>query len=201
MELQSKLDAVRRKYFDCTHPRVEPRLRIAVNGSEMRAAQCLDCGRQVGVYMKKADCPPNMPPWDLGLENEWSEREQSEVAAIRLESDRIRDEAFSLDKEKYREYLESTAWKNKRILVLNRDGHKCKGCGVATATDVHHLTYAHIYDEFLFELISLCRRCHDRVHADNTVYSVEAPEPFEHVGTAASRVMENLKKRMETPNA
>ena len=32
------------------------------------------------------------------------------------------------------------------------------------ATQVHHLTYAHLGDELLFELISVCDDCRKRIH-------------------------------------
>ena len=32
-----------------------------------------------------------------------------------------------------------------------------------TASDVHHLTYAHWRNEPLFDLISVCRPCHEQI--------------------------------------
>lgn len=51
----------------------------------------------------------------------------------------------------------------KRARVLLRAGRKCEGCG-EEATQVHHLTYEHVFEEFLFELIAVCRGCHERLH-------------------------------------
>ncbi|MCK1357156.1 MULTISPECIES: hypothetical protein [unclassified Bradyrhizobium] len=36
------------------------------------------------------------------------------------------------------------------------------------ATQVHHLTYKHIFREFVFELIAVCDECHSRLHSDKT---------------------------------
>lgn len=64
----------------------------------------------------------------------------------------------------YSSYLLSDEWKQKRHLVLSRCGEVCEGCGNREATEVHHITYSHIYDEFLFQLLGLCAACHKRWH-------------------------------------
>ena len=64
----------------------------------------------------------------------------------------------------YNAYLVSPEWDAKRKLVLARAHGKCEGCGYVAATTVHHLTYANCFDEFLFELVGLCDRCHSRAH-------------------------------------
>jgi hypothetical protein len=60
----------------------------------------------------------------------------------------------------YFKYLESDDWKKLRMIILERDKYQCQIC-YQQANDVHHLTYAHLKNEYLFELISLCRDCHD----------------------------------------
>lgn len=64
----------------------------------------------------------------------------------------------------YAAYLKTPAWRERRALVMKRAKNVCEGCGQAKATEVHHLTYAHIGKEFLFELVALCGACHDRWH-------------------------------------
>lgn len=51
--------------------------------------------------------------------------------------------------------------------VLERANHVCEGCGVNAATEVHHKTYKNVGNEFLFELVAICRPCHQRYHADD----------------------------------
>jgi len=58
-------------------------------------------------------------------------------------------------------------WEGKRLLVLTRCKYLCEGCGLRPARVVHHLTYDHLGDEFLFELVGLCYECHDRVHGSD----------------------------------
>ena len=68
-------------------------------------------------------------------------------------------------KETYGRYLASPAWKAKSRLVLLRAQGICEGCRLRPATEIHHTTYDHVGDEFLFELVALCRPCHDKFHA------------------------------------
>ena len=71
--------------------------------------------------------------------------------------------------EEYQEYLQSAEWKNTRDKVLYRDHFMCQGCLEVRATQVHHLSYKNIGNEFLFQLISLCDKCHERIHNANNI--------------------------------
>ena len=64
----------------------------------------------------------------------------------------------------YQEYLKSEQWQQLRRKVLRRDLHICQGCLAQPASEVHHTTYGHVRSEFVFELVSLCRDCHRRLH-------------------------------------
>ena len=86
------------------------------------------------------------------------------IHAMRDKYRRDRPPPLPTTKEKYADYLSTLGWKRKHNLVLNRARAKCEGCGMAQATEVHHLTYAHVGAEFLFELVALCGACHDRWH-------------------------------------
>lgn len=55
-------------------------------------------------------------------------------------------------------------WKYERQVVLERDGHRCKICNVATKLMVHHITrYELTQDNRPENLVTLCNRCHKRV--------------------------------------
>jgi 5-methylcytosine-specific restriction endonuclease McrA len=69
-----------------------------------------------------------------------------------------------MKRERYKQYLQSEAWRRRRELVLRRALGICEGCGQASATEVHHLTYDHVGNEFLWELVAICRDCHERYH-------------------------------------
>lgn len=68
--------------------------------------------------------------------------------------------------QRYNAYLSSVAWKRKRSLVLERDNYVCQGCMQQRATQAHHLTYAHVGHELLFELVSVCDTCHHTLHPE-----------------------------------
>ena len=69
-----------------------------------------------------------------------------------------------LRSEMYRLYLRSPKWRAKRKAVMTRDNGQCQFCG-AKAIDVHHLTYVRIFNESIYDLVAICRSCHDLLHA------------------------------------
>lgn len=151
----------------CSHQRREIRKKIASNGSPMVSAQCLDCGAQAGNYLKKAEWPQVCPSWDDGASGNHpniTDNYDDPLARFYLRVIAALQAEESGRKEEYSEYLLSPEWREKRRLVLERDGYLCQGCRKAKATEVHHLTYRNIYKEFLFELTSLCEKCHDDIH-------------------------------------
>jgi hypothetical protein len=69
-----------------------------------------------------------------------------------------------MNKEEYRQYLSSNEWRGKRERVLRRDKNRCIKCHSVENLQIHHLTYERVGKEFLCDLITLCRKCHERVH-------------------------------------
>jgi hypothetical protein len=67
---------------------------------------------------------------------------------------------------RYDAYLRSPAWRQKADLVKKRAGGMCEGCGTRIATQVHHVTYEHVCNEFLWELRAICNECHERIHGE-----------------------------------
>ena len=92
----------------------------------------------------------------------------SDVKSVSRKFDMIADEVRGwnsrIRKELYVEYLESDEWKERRKAVLKRDKNKCRFCG-KKATHIHHLTYKNIFQEPLYDLVSLCNGCHQLIHA------------------------------------
>lgn len=88
------------------------------------------------------------------------------LAKIKYEQEKAQREQKKLEWQQWynAEYLASEKWQDIRRRVLARAGHTCEGCGINSATQVHHLTYEHVGHEFLFELLALCRDCHKRIH-------------------------------------
>ncbi len=149
------------KAFDCEHVNKSVRIRTISNGSLQYVPQCLHCGRAVGNPIKKESCIGLVTkPFDIALYDSFEEQRRVASDQIKQTFDR---NAFI---DPYDEYLESEAWANMRRKVMSRAKDLCEGCGSKVATEVHHLTYAHVGHEFMFELVALCHQCHERIHAE-----------------------------------
>jgi len=62
----------------------------------------------------------------------------------------------------YRRYIASAAWRAKRARHAKRQ--TCEACGFRGQVDVHHKTYSAFRRERTWDLIALCRDCHEEVH-------------------------------------
>ena len=73
-----------------------------------------------------------------------------------------RDTQFS--KQDKKDYMRSEKWKQKRKLVLQRDGYCCMDCLSGDQLEVHHITYKRLGNEKLSDLATVCRSCHQKIH-------------------------------------
>jgi len=102
-----------------------------------------------------------LPLWDDKLKGTHFEQRSYDYVELRANADaEIRAKWLA----RYKEYRKTPEWKRKRALILKRDKHQCQGCSTAPATQAHHLTYFHVGEEFLFELVTVCNSCHKRLH-------------------------------------
>lgn len=156
-------------YLQCACDRSAIRLRTQANGVHIYSLQCLDCGRQIRAVSKNAPEileMPNRLPFDEALKERWHQRCREHSDAQRQQREQAR-EAQSIEWwQQYTAYLQTTAWRLKRQAVLTRANNWCEGCGKHQATQVHHLTYEHVFNEFLFELVAVCESCHRRIHPE-----------------------------------
>jgi len=67
----------------------------------------------------------------------------------------------------YINYLKSRHWTKISTETKERYGNKCQICGIMERLQVHHITYDHIGNEYPFELVPLCNKCHGDVHKKN----------------------------------
>lgn len=65
---------------------------------------------------------------------------------------------------KYKKYLLSIDWKNKREEVLKINLYKCQRCNNTTHLNIHHWTYKRLYNENLSDLFCICSECHNEFH-------------------------------------
>ena len=89
---------------------------------------------------------------------------QDELRLQREEKDRALKLLYIIESVDYKEYIKSAAWHQKRLARLKKDKYTCQKCGDTESLEVHHLTYAHLGDEPMEDLICLCRACHQKVH-------------------------------------
>ena len=67
----------------------------------------------------------------------------------------------------YSDYIESEEWKAVRRKRMSIDGYQCQMCGTAKNLEVHHLTYERLGHEDMDDLITLCHKCHEKVHKND----------------------------------
>lgn len=67
------------------------------------------------------------------------------------------------------QYIKTQAWEEMRQKVFRRDGFQCVVCKEAKNLNVHHITYDNLGAEKESDLVTLCRDCHKKVHAGDTV--------------------------------
>jgi len=68
-------------------------------------------------------------------------------------------------KEKYKSYIVSMKWKIFKRGIVKTRGNVCERCGTKTnKLDLHHKTYARLFNELPQDVMLLCRDCHNEIH-------------------------------------
>jgi hypothetical protein len=145
---------------ECTHENEVICVRTCSNGSLQYVRQCVVCGHASNAIAKSTlalEDIASLPVFDDLLADRYWEQRQARSQAQRTSEKNELDAAYEV-------YLDGPEWWALRELVMHRAHNFCEGCGRRPAKIVHHLTYEHRYHAFLFELVALCRDCHDRVH-------------------------------------
>lgn len=148
--------------------------RIQSNGVRVCVRQCMRCGRNRGAIAKSSpevQQLAHIPEWDQSIVDWWEKRIDRWHEERQAYNDRV-SELYEIEQQhakderrrKYDAYLKTPQWKSKRQRVLERDKHLCQACLRRTATQAHHLTYEHIFNEPLFDLIAICEICHKGLH-------------------------------------
>lgn len=148
----------------CTHEK-SSLVKMKVNDGYRVRRMCSSCYTIFGTFVKQAGLDmSSIKEVNKESYDRWHE-EQERRSSKRINEIRDRREAWKKQRffENYNKYLNSPAWKERREEVLKRDNYLCQSCLKARATQVHHLSYKHWGDEPLFELISVCTECHERI--------------------------------------
>lgn len=151
----------------CTHPRVVILRFVNAGGATMHQYCCKDCGLAPTRWIKREEAERQGIAVDFtkdqaaSISNRYrSERKARLDGIVAAAAERMQP----IIRAYHDDYLRSPQWQRRRSKVMTRAGHLCEGCLTNPALDVHHTTYAHFGNEFAFELIALCRACHERMH-------------------------------------
>ena len=131
--------------------------RTKTNGTPLVNKQCLQCGeRDSKAYKVDKSNYDTLPTFDENLLNQFYVKQ----AKTRQEEQELKKKEWF---ESYNQYLKTDDWQLKRRKVLIRDKFTCQYCLEKEAVEVHHLTYQHVFNEPLFELVSVCFTCHQLI--------------------------------------
>ena len=125
--------------------------------------QCQSCGCLLSNAVSHSLARPDTPDVNMEILTGFLDSGQR-YAQNAIDQKAARARYTAELKERYAEYLESPEWRDKRRLVMFRAAGICEGCRLKPATQVHHLTYQNIGEEFLWQLVAVCRDCHERYH-------------------------------------
>jgi hypothetical protein len=154
--------------FDCVDHVVSLRYLLLSNDVRQYRHQCIKCGEVVGKssikYSELSEEEKRTAPKfdDRLLHDRREERRRLCGAAFEAQRTERSIEWFAA----HNEYLKTPEWKDKQRRVFARDNMQCRaglpGC-TRRAEQAHHLTYDHWQNEPLFDLISVCKHCHDEI--------------------------------------
>jgi len=148
------------------------------NKAKCFSMQCMSCGFTTGNDFGSSGIPPGTKILEINEElresfrkkqrEEYDKKRASQINEYLEKKEKDREEWFNL----YNKYLDSQEWKNTRQKSLEHYNHICQGCFTETATEVHHLSYNHVGNELMFELVPLCFSCHVKAHEKNTIHDL-----------------------------
>jgi hypothetical protein len=154
----------------CRHPRKELRLRTIKGDKTALFFQCLVCGQSAGggAQAKTLANVAGARRWDVDLERRFRALCEHFYERCRANFDSAKLAEAEDWQARYAAHVnpDNPAWQAIRRKVLRRCGGVCEGCLEKPAAHVHHLTYAHLGNELLFELRGVCRDCHRVLHPD-----------------------------------
>ena len=163
----SELEADYRTWLatECFHAETQLTKTITKTGSPYFGMRCVICGERKGPWLPaKTIKEPELVPiaksegpaeFDRLRRQQWRDTKQAHYL----------NQSNHEDTE-YQKYLQTPKWKALSAKVILRAKGVCEGCGERPAAQAHHISYAHKFDEFLWELKAVCRPCHIRVHPE-----------------------------------
>lgn len=153
----------------CEHTVSGLRRRVVKGGAIQYVRQCQRCGNATGQALSRTKATEENDgtepqAFDEGLSTSFEKETEEGTKKITGDYDSRADFQRAEFFKWYDKYLSGEAWSEKRKKVFSRSKNLCEGCLQGSATEVHHITYDHIGDELLFELVAVCDECHKRLH-------------------------------------
>lgn len=139
------------------------------DGTRVLRTQCQDCGDLGATSLPRNYARPNTPVVDVSAVMAWNEKAREYYERERMSFIKNGQRIKSNVDTEYQQYLMTEQWRAKRMKALQRANFVCEGCGDHRASEVHHLSYLHLGNEFLWELKAVCRTCHEKCHPDKKV--------------------------------
>lgn len=157
----------------CKEPQHKLSRLITSNGTVQVKKQCSNCGEVIGNalggYTKEQR--ESFPEVDKTKRENYTILKWDLIQAFHNKRRQLQqclnDERQSQWWVQYKAYLNSNIWVDKRARALSRDKNICQGCLLNRATEVHHKSYEFVDfkgSEPLFDLVSLCNPCHEKLH-------------------------------------
>lgn len=97
---------------------------------------------------------------------------------------------------KYDEYINSSAWTERKEGFFLTHSEECSACGNTNAVDLHHKTYTRLGLEDDNDLVALCKTCHAQYHAIFLHTSVTDSENFvavKHASQEGKKIFRQYK--------
>ncbi len=156
----------------CDLPALHPVKLITSSGTIQVRNQCQNCGdlrpNSLGGYSKEQR--EILPLVDLRKREDRGNKFSEMIKSfwVKVSDKRAQQQALGKQQwiQQYNAYLNSPAWKEKRLSVLKRDNYLCQCCLDAYATQVHHKSYQFVDlkgNEPAFDLVAICVPCHDKI--------------------------------------
>jgi 5-methylcytosine-specific restriction endonuclease McrA len=148
---------------ECQHPEtVITRIKWS-DGRPAYRKQCTTCGLPDGLWIAKNKLGDlsAIPDGDADQHTKYEDQRRDEWQIVALRHYHLQNSEGKLA---YDRYLNSPEWRAKSQKVIERAGGVCEGCLERKATQAHHISYRHIFNEFLWELRAICEPCHERAH-------------------------------------
>lgn len=123
-----------------------------------------------GLFKTDPDFAKTLPSWQRGAKWIGCYDYDGDIALVCRKSDDFGSISESIEEVDfprgyYEFYMKTERWKEKRKTRLLLDFFRCSICGTAKNLQVHHVNYENVGNENLEEdLVTLCRKCHAKVH-------------------------------------